>query len=259
MIQTQSDNPELISQQREVPTAKKRVVFTIGGKGGVGKTSVVLALAEWFHANQVPITLLDLDSENKAAGSLKHYFSSSTRPINIHTTAGLDAFVDYLADQGPSVILADMGGGSGQVALDWFDTMYPEIDPLGITFTAIGVITPDPASVQSPLAWASRLRDRVRYLVVENASNPQPDFSYWHDTEQARLFRDEFQPLILSTEFRLPDLENAARQHGYTLGQVARRAVSIPLLQKTSLVLRAQAYSRRLFVEFDEATELLLP
>ena len=28
----------------------KRVVFTMGGKGGVGKTGVVVALAEWFEA-----------------------------------------------------------------------------------------------------------------------------------------------------------------------------------------------------------------
>ena len=27
----------------------KRVVFTMGGKGGVGKTGVVVALAEWFR------------------------------------------------------------------------------------------------------------------------------------------------------------------------------------------------------------------
>jgi hypothetical protein len=260
MMQTQSDNPELVSTNHQGRrSTKKRVVFTMGGKGGVGKTSVVLALAEWYHANQVEITLLDLDSENKAVGSLKHYFSSAVHQVNIHTPAGLDAFVDYLTDEGPSVILADMGGGSGQVALDWFDTMYPEIDPLGITFTAIGVITPDPASVQSLLAWTSRLDDRVRYLVVENAANLQPDFSYWHDAEQACLFREEFRPLTLSMEFRLPYLENSARQHGYTLGKVAKRAVSVPLLQKTSLVLRAQAYNRRLFFQFDKAVELLLP
>jgi hypothetical protein len=152
-----------------------------------------------------------------------------------------------------------MGGGAGQVALDWFDTMYGELAPLGIAFTAIAVITPDPASVQSVLEWASRLRDRVQYVVVENASNPQPDFSYWHNTEQAHRFRANPHPLILSMEFRLPDLENAARQHGFTLGQVADRSSSVPNLQKTSLVLRARAYNRRLFLEFDKAVELLLP
>jgi Mrp family chromosome partitioning ATPase len=52
----------------------KRVVFTMGGKGGVGKTGVIVALAEWFAANGITITLLDLDTENKVRGSLKHFF-----------------------------------------------------------------------------------------------------------------------------------------------------------------------------------------
>jgi anion-transporting ArsA/GET3 family ATPase len=36
----------------------KRVVFTMGGKGGVGKTGVIVALAEWFAANEIPVILL---------------------------------------------------------------------------------------------------------------------------------------------------------------------------------------------------------
>lgn len=100
----------------------KRVVFTMGGKGGVGKTGCMLAIAEWFEANEIPFTLLDLDTENKARGSLKHYLNGVARKVNIHTPAGLDTFVDHLADGAP-VILADMGAGSGQVAHDWFDTM----------------------------------------------------------------------------------------------------------------------------------------
>ncbi len=31
----------------------KRVVFTMGGKGGVGKTGVIVALAEWFAVNGI--------------------------------------------------------------------------------------------------------------------------------------------------------------------------------------------------------------
>jgi|SRR5580693_8682020 hypothetical protein len=42
----------------------------MGGKGGVGKTGLMVALAEWFEANEIPFTLLDLDTETKARGSL---------------------------------------------------------------------------------------------------------------------------------------------------------------------------------------------
>jgi cellulose biosynthesis protein BcsQ len=72
----------------------KRIILSMGGKGGVGKTSIIVGLAEWFDRNQIPVKLLDLDTENKARGSLTH------------------SFIDHLADGAP-VVLADMGAGSG--------------------------------------------------------------------------------------------------------------------------------------------------
>jgi hypothetical protein len=88
-----------------------------------GKTGFMIHLAEWFLANEIPFTLLDLDTENKSRGSLKHYFDGLAGKIDIHTGAGLDMFIDCLAE-GTPVVLADMGAGSGQVALNWFETMY---------------------------------------------------------------------------------------------------------------------------------------
>jgi len=220
----------------------------MGGKGGAGKTGCMLALAEWFEANRIPFTLLDLDTENKARGSFKHYFNGAARKVNIHTPAGLDAFIDHLAAGAP-IILADMGAGSGQVAQAWFDTMYEDVAKQGIAFTAIGIITSDPASVESVLSWANRLRDRVDYLIVENAATPYADLAYWQSSEQAQRFREMFQPGVIAMEFRLADRENPARQHGVTLGQVAERKTQVEELQKASIVMRAQAYRRQLFAE----------
>jgi MinD-like ATPase involved in chromosome partitioning or flagellar assembly len=108
--------PKRSNEASGVPVlaAEKRVILSMGGKGGVGKTSIMAALAEWFDANQIPLHLLDLDSENKARGSLTHFFAERAPKVNIHTPAGLDAFVDRLVDGAP-VLLADMGAGSGQV------------------------------------------------------------------------------------------------------------------------------------------------
>src|SRR6202030_4875275 len=109
---------------------RKRVIVSMGGKGGVGKTNFMTGLAEWYQDHQIPVTLLDLDTENKARGSLTHFFGGHVPKINIHTPAGLDAFVDHLSD-GPAVILADMGAGSGQVTYDWFEKMYPDVAEAG--------------------------------------------------------------------------------------------------------------------------------
>ncbi len=236
----------------------KRVVFTMGGKGGVGKTGVVVALAEWFQSNEIPVTLLDLDTENKARGSLKHFFNGTVTKVDVHTPAGLDAFVDHL-DGGTPIILADMGAGAGQVAAGWFDSMYEDVAATGIRFTAVGIVTPDPASVESVLAWANRLQDRVEYVIVENAASALADFTYWRSTKQAIQFRQAFSPAILQMEFRLAELENPLRQHGIQLGQVADRKTMVDELKRASLVMRAQSYRRRLFSEFDRAREVFLP
>ncbi len=241
-----------------VAVAEKRVILSMGGKGGVGKTSVMAGLAEWFDENEIPVTLLDLDTENKARGSLAHFFGEQSPKVNIHTPAGLDAFVDHLADGAP-VILADMGAGAGQVTYDWFERMYPDVMEAGIVFTAIGIVTADPASVESVLAWAAQLQNRVEYLIVENSITERADFTYWRESEQARQFQRIFQPAVIHMDYRLPDLENASRNHGVTLGQVASRTTTAPELQKASFVMRAQSYRRRMFAEFERVKELLLP
>src|SRR6202021_520572 len=156
----------------------------MGGKGGVGKTGVMVALVEWFAANEIPVTLLDLDTENKARGSLKHFFNGTVTKVNIHTPAGLDAFVDHL-DGGTPIILADMGAGAGQVAADWFESMYDDVAETGVRFTAVGVVTPDPASVESLLAWASRLQGRVEYVAEGNPTGSPADFTFWRASKQA--------------------------------------------------------------------------
>ena len=245
---------------RGVPmlTAEKRVILSMGGKGGVGKTSVMAGLAEWFDTHEIPVQLLDLDTENKARGSLAHFFGERAPKVNIHTPAGLDAFIDHLADGGP-VILADMGAGSGRITHDWFDRMYPDVAEVGVAFTAIGVVTDDPASVESVLSWAARLQSRVAYLIVENSLTEHADFTYWRASEQALHFQDVFHPEVIRMDYRLADLENAVRNHGVTLGEVAARNTQASELQRASLVMRAQSYRRRMFAEFERVKELLLP
>jgi hypothetical protein len=247
-----------IAIARPAAEINKRVILSMGGKGGVGKTSIMVGLAEWFDTNRIPVKLLDLDTENKARGSLTHFFMGRVPKINIHSPAGLDAFIDYLADGAP-VILADMGAGSGQVTYSWFESMYPDIADAGIAFTMIGIVTADPASVESVLAWAARLQDRVKYLIVENSITDRTDFTYWHESDQARQFREIFSPAVIHIDYRLAELENAARNHGVTLGAIATRASDAPELRMASLVMRAQSYRRRMFAEFDKVKELLLP
>ena len=136
--------------------------------------------------------------------------------------------------------------------------MYEPAVDLGIAFTAIGIVTPDPASVESVLSWAKALQNKVQYVIVENEPVQHADLNYWRNTEQARQFCRIFNPATISMKFRLPDLENAARQHGVSLGEVASRRVTVVELRKSSLVARAQGYLRQLYQELDKIQEVFL-
>jgi MinD-like ATPase involved in chromosome partitioning or flagellar assembly len=245
----------------EVPVAREttitsRIVFTQGGKGGVGKTAFTSLLVEWYARQNLRYSLLDLDTENKTRGSLGHFFPHA-RKVNVHTAEGLDAFVDVL-DEGAPLVIADMGAGAGAVAHRWFDAMFNSVQEIGVAFTSIGVVTPDPASVESVCAWADALQDRVSYLIVKNALTDPADFTYWNDSKQARCFRQEFKASEISMEYRLPKVENPARQHGLTMNRIADRKTEVPELQQTTVVMRAQAYRRNLFAELDRVKDILL-
>ena len=64
MSESRNSDPEPVGAA--AAKVEKRIILSMGGKGGVGKTGVMTGLAEWFDANQIPVKLLDLDTENKA-------------------------------------------------------------------------------------------------------------------------------------------------------------------------------------------------
>jgi len=247
--------PQRVEIPQRAPTS--RIVFTQGGKGGVGKTAFTTMLVEWYAAHTGLPALIDMDTENKAHGSLGHFFPQA-RKSNIQQARGLDEFVNVL-DEGNPIVIADMGSGAGEVAHRWFDSMHEQAKESGVAFTAIGLITPDPASVSSVLAWASFLQDRVQYLIVKNSISNPSDFGYWQSEPKGEEFRRHFHPEVIEMEYRLPEVEHEARNHGVTLQAVASRKTDIPALNKTASVWRAQAYRRNIFAEFDRVKDLLLP
>jgi MinD-like ATPase involved in chromosome partitioning or flagellar assembly len=180
---------------------ESRIVFTQDGKGGVGKTAFCTLLVEWYGTRNTPVVVIDMDNENKRTGSVSHFYPDA-RKVNIQRDRGLDGFLDVL-EKGAPIVVADMGAGAGEVAEQWFDAMHGQLQDIGVAFTAIGMVTPDPASVTSVLTWADFLEDRVDYVIVKNAISHHADFSYWDNDEDAAAFRAEFKPRVISMEYRL--------------------------------------------------------
>ena len=100
-------------------TSSKLIVFSCGGKGGVGKTTVATSVADYYATRGIAATLFDCDTENKQRGSLSHFFPAAEK-LDIRAERGLDRFVDIALTADAPVALADLAAGSGR------DTFQPE-------------------------------------------------------------------------------------------------------------------------------------
>ena len=118
---------------------KKRVVFTQGGKGGVGKTTFANDLADWYRANGVGVKLLDFDCENEEASGFKH-FNKEAEKFNINEEASLDAIFDILEDDTVDVMLIDQAAASGEATFRWFREVGKEIQAVSYTHLTLPTI-----------------------------------------------------------------------------------------------------------------------
>ena len=237
---------------------RMRAVFTQGGKGGVGKTEVAIALASWYRANGIEPALLDFDVENADKAGFQTYFPQATK-IDVHREGSLDAFFNAF-DQGTSVVLADLAGGSSNAAEKWFEEAAEYAVEMNVAFTAIGVTTNDASSIQSILKWAGHLQDAVDYLIVLNEMrNPDCPFQYWHDNTNVAEFIEATEPRVMIMKARLEEFQAEVRNHACTLDQVIKGEVDAKFFRYSRNIVRAKIYLRQLFEGFSEASDILLP
>ena len=90
----------------------KRVVFPIAGKGGVGKTTVMATLAEWYASTAYTAELFDMDPDNKAEGCFKALFSKAHKLPALESWT-YDKLLGISLESSADVILADLGAAQG--------------------------------------------------------------------------------------------------------------------------------------------------
>lgn len=240
----------------------KRVVFPIAGKGGVGKTTVVAALAEWYASNGHKADLLDMDPENKAEGSLKALFAHAHKLPALESWS-YDKLLGISMDSDADIILADMGAAQGHQMIPWFRDFYQAMQDSGLElrWTALGVVDGDIASARSVLEWGHELQDSVDYVIVHNHFH-EGSVSAWNDPKIAAdvaAFQESFAPVEIRLDARRPDLQKMMRTMNVTLSDVGDRRTEVPELRAPDMTLRARTYRFRAYAQFTEARKVLLP
>ncbi len=239
--------------------ASKRVIFTQGGKGGVGKTEVILALVDWHRSKGIKPALIDFDIENTNKSGLQN-FHSEARKIDVHKEGALDEFFDVCDQSQSGIVIADLGAGAGEATYHWFDEAFEDAAEFGIALTSIGVTTNEAGAVQSILKWAKHLQDRVDYLIVLNEYREKNStFNYWTDEPATMRFIKAFSPKTMVMKARVQEFQAELRNHTGTLQRVIDGQMEDPYFHLTKNRYRAIRASREIFEGFDAASNILFP
>src|SRR5260370_17914329 len=142
---------------------RSHILFTQGGKGGVGKTTVITTLAAWIRTKVFTPILHEFDSENRDKSSFQSFYPEAQK-IDIHAPDSLDRVFHFLEKPGV-IVIADQGAGSGGETFSWFDRTT-EIVREFADITSIGIVTKDPGSVESVLPWSYHLGYLLPHLYI---------------------------------------------------------------------------------------------
>ena len=237
-------------------TKRSQILFTQGGKGGVGKTTVIAALTAWIRSKGFDPILLDFDNENRDKSSFQSFYSEALK-IDIRAPDSLDRLFHFL-ETPDAIVIADQGAGSGSETFSWFDRTA-EIVREFADVTSIGIITKDPGSVESVLTWAFHLGDRVRYLIVLNELVRGTGFDAWTDTPEVRAFVATAKPKVVGLQNRNPDFEDMLRANGLTLERVIAKDHSVDWFKSLTRIVQARRYQQEAYSAFESASQILLP
>ena len=131
---------------------KTNLIITCGGRGGVGKTLALLAIADYLHAKGHAFVPADCDTENRGkVSSFAYWFSGKALLFNLRNTEDCDRLLTGSADSGAPFVLADLpANASGDIAGWWKEVVTPDnLQELNLEISAIGVVTPQVGSTES--------------------------------------------------------------------------------------------------------------
>ncbi len=237
-------------------TQRSQILFTQGGKGGVGKTTVIAALAGWIRTKGFDPVLLDLDSENREKSSFQSFYPEAQK-IDIRAPDSLDRVFHFLETPG-TIVIADQGAGSGAETFSWFDRTAQIVGEFA-DVTSIGIVTKDPGSVASVLSWAYHLGSRVRYLIVLNELVRGSGFDAWCTTPEVQEFVTRTAPAIIALQNRNPDFEDMLRANHLTLEKVINRRHSVDWFHSLTRIVQGRRYQQEAYDAFESVSHILLP
>lgn len=227
------------------------VVFTIGGKGGVGKSWVVSLLVQWLEILAMIFAIIDCDDET----STTTRFFPKALFMAIRSNTEIDQIVQLASEGKYSVIVVDLPARAGDEFQSWFALVpWEELKELGVHFTAIGVVCGNKDSIECILRWREFLGENVSYVLALNRRDKL-------DIYESSRARQEFLAAGYP-EVEIPKLDEkfaaALDKSNWTIS-AALNSVEAHYLTQLMSRARLRRYQAQVFEEFNKIKTYLLP
>ena len=154
-------------QPEAAPNGQSSILLIGGEKGGVGKSLVSRALAQYFIDHSMPFVGFDTD---RSHGALMRFYADYASPILIDRYEALDHIVEAAVEQPGIRVLVDLAAQTHAPLVAWMDDsgvldLAPE-NALRITYWHVMDTGRD--SVDLLRQVLERFQDRLNYVVVRN-------------------------------------------------------------------------------------------
>ena len=144
-----------------------RILLIGGEKGGVGKSLVSRALAQYFIDHSMPFVGFDTD---RSHGALMRFYADYASPILIDRYEALDHIVEVAVEQSGLRVLVDLAAQTHAPLVAWMDDsgVLDLARENGLQITYWHVMDTGRDSVDLLRQILERFQDRLDYVLVRN-------------------------------------------------------------------------------------------
>jgi len=159
----------------------KQLYFNISNKGGVGKSTVAKAFADYLRKNKISSALFDTDNENRSLSKI--YGAKSDAPLvgvgqyNLDQEDQARSVISKAVSIEADILLYDLRGGALNILLETFNQDTPEenaekminfFSKKDIQLNFLVVFDIEDSAVKTAIDLINLFGPNVRYYFIEN-------------------------------------------------------------------------------------------
>lgn len=186
--------------------SQKRIILTLGGKGGTGKTLHNRQIYYFLVNAGVKTMGIDADIENPEFYMYHQHCQHPVQKLNFLDAGEAKKLFTSLSKEQPQVVLVDMPGASGKETRAQIDRfgMFSIAEKLGYRVTIDTVLNISYNTISSLGEMLDHCNDRADYVAVKNQCWSQGTLNYsrWDNSKTRKAFLE-----MGSIEIEMPILE----------------------------------------------------